>query len=250
VNHGNRDAEWREWFRAAGWINQSLASVPAAGNHEYSRADGTRGLTEHWQSQFALPRNGPAGLEESCYYLDIQGVRIVTLNSSEKREEQAAWLDRLLAQGPRRWTIVTLHHPIFSSARGRDNRELRESWQPVFEKHGVDLVLQGHDHTYGRGNLTSGVNTEAGGHGTVYVVSVSGPKMYKLQDASWMTRVAERTQFFQVIRVNKDVLEYEARTARGTLYDAFRLRKRPGKPNEFTDLAPKTPPRVSADSGE
>ena len=244
VNRGNADAEWGEWFRAAGWINRSIPSLATPGNHEYPRSGGGRTLSMHWRPQFALPENGVAGLEESCYYIDVQGVRIVSLNSNERRTEQGEWLDEVLRDNPNKWTILAFHHPVYSSARGRDNKKLREQWQPVFDKHHVDLVLQGHDHTYARSNLVSGVNAQSGDSGTVYVVSVSGPKMYEVDTNPWMARVAERTQLYQVIRVDGDRLEYEARTARGILYDAFELRKQDGKPNELVNRIPDTPARL------
>ena len=90
-------------------------------------------------------------------------MRIVSLNSNERRsksyadkEAQAAWLDRVLTDNPNRWTVVTFHHPVFSPAKDRDNPDLRRLWQPVFDKHKVDLVLQGHDHTYARSGLVVG----------------------------------------------------------------------------------------------
>ena len=64
-----------------------------------------------------------------------------------------------------------------------DNPEIREALQPIFEYYGVDLVLQGHDHTYARSglmtheNVGTGVTARSPKAGTVYVVSVSGPKM-------------------------------------------------------------------------
>ncbi|MCW5979767.1 MAG: metallophosphoesterase family protein [Bryobacteraceae bacterium] len=247
VNRGNRDAELGEWHQAAGWINRWVTSLPVAGNHEYGTwQEGRRALTAHWRPQFALPENGPQGLEESCYWIDIQGVRFVILNSNELVEEQAAWLEAVLAANPNRWTILAFHHPIFSSARGRDNRVLRETWKPVFDRHSVDLVLQGHDHTYARSNLLSGVNAADPEGGAVYVVSVSGPKQYRVQRETWMARAAERTQLFQVVRVDGDVLSYEARTATGALYDAFELRKVQGRPNELISKVPDVPERLGA----
>jgi 3',5'-cyclic AMP phosphodiesterase CpdA len=249
INRANRDAEWGEWHRAAGWINATLPSVAVPGNHEYAAEEGgERRLSGHWRPQFTLPRNGVAGLEESSYYLDIQGVRVVGLNSNEKREEQAAWLDELLSDNPNRWTICAFHHPIFSAAGSRDNPELRALWQPLFDKHKVDLVLQGHDHSYARSNLITGVNAQAGEGGTVYVVSVSGPKMYELKPANekWWVRAAEDTQLYQVIRIAGDRLSYESHTARGHIYDTFELVKHDGAPNELIDKAPKTPERRRA----
>jgi hypothetical protein len=190
-------------------------------------------LSRFWRPIFNLPENGPAGVKETCFYVDIQGVRIVAMNSNEKQEEQAAWLDELLSDNPNRWTVVTHHHPIFSAARSRDNPELRALWQPIYDKHNVDIVLNGHDHTYARSNLMSGLSTREGG--TVYVVSVSGPKMYELDEEEWMARFAEQTQLFQVIEIDGDSLHFESRTARGNLYDSFDLLKRDGQPNELVN---------------
>ena len=236
INRANVDAEWGDWFLAAGWINGKLSSVPTPGNHEYEKGVGEKALSRHWQPLFTLPENGPSGPPaETSYYLDIQGVRVVALNSNEALEEQAAWLDDLLADNPNRWTVVAHHHPVYSASKDRDNPEMRALWQPIYDKHGVDLVLQGHDHTYARSNLMTGENIQAGPGGTVYVVSVSGPKMYKVDEEPWMVRSAQDTQLFQKIRIDGDVLSYESYTARGTLFDAFELRKRYGVANELIE---------------
>jgi predicted phosphodiesterase len=241
VNVSNRDAEWGEWFRSAGWISGQLPYVPVPGNHEYPRSVTGKELTKHWRASFTLPSSKIPGLDETSYFFDIQGVRIVGLNSNEKIEEQKAWLDEILSKNPNRWTVLAFHHPIFSSAKGRDNKELREAWQPVIDKHKVDLVLTGHDHTYARSNLATGANARSQNGGTVYVVSVSGPKMYNLDREPWMQRAAEDTQLFQVIRIAGDKLRYESRTARGLLYDAFELEKRSGQANRLTNIAPELP---------
>lgn len=43
---------------------------------------------------------------------------------------------------------MVYHDPAYSSGGNRDNRKLRETWTPLFDKHHVDLALQGHDHAY------------------------------------------------------------------------------------------------------
>lgn len=239
VNSGTRDVEWGEWHQAAGWINAMTPSLPTPGNHEYGvNPLRERKLTSHWKTQFTLPGNGVSALDESNYYVDIQGVRIVSLNSNEMQKEQAEWLDKTLANNPNKWTVLTFHHPIYSTARNRDNKALREVWQPVIDKYAVDLVLTGHDHSYGRSNLNTGTNARTGKNGTVYVVSVSGPKMYELTRGDWMVRAAEQTQLYQVISVDGDRLSFESRTGAGRLYDAFELRKRPGQSNELINKIP------------
>jgi 3',5'-cyclic AMP phosphodiesterase CpdA len=198
-----------------------------------------------------LPRNGPAGLEETVYVLDYQGARIVSLNSNERQAEQVPWLRKVLSENRQRWTILTFHHPIFSPAKGRDNAALRELWKPVFDEFKVDLVLTGHDHTYARSGDVSnrvrvGIQNVPDGYnqaydpaiGTVYVVSVSGPKMYDLSNDAWAVRTAEDTQLFQIITVDGNELRYTARTATSRLYDEFTLVKRAGQPNQLVESLP------------
>lgn len=251
VDAGNSDPQWGEWHAAAGWINGMVPSVPAAGNHEYSDP---KGLTKHWRAQFTLPDHGPAGLQESCYFIDYQGVRVIVLNSNEKHAEQAAWLQKTLADNPARWTVVAFHHPVYSPVAGRDNPAVREAWRTVIDgaPHGVDLVLQGHDHTYGRSGLMRGDNTLDGTQvtterGTIYVVSVSGPKLYTGGDMAWMVRRGNGVQLYQLIRFEAAELVYESRTARGDLYDAFTLRKRPDGGNDL--IEGENPPGPEGPSG-
>lgn len=271
VNRGDADHEWGEWFYSLGWMSGTVPQLAVPGNHEYSLSKELatgKGVTRHWRPQFELPENGPMGLEETAYYIDVQDVRIVALNSNEDQEVQSAWLHEVLEDNPNTWTIITHHHPIHSSGKGRDNEHLRRAWQPIYDKYGVDLVLQGHDHTYGRTtpitfkpdeavaegngdrenaiedetqNLATGVRGRTPG-GTVYVVSVSGPKMYGLKEypegRNPFSRQAADTQLYQIISIDGDELRYEARTATGELYDAFTLEKREGQPNEFIEQVP------------
>jgi 3',5'-cyclic AMP phosphodiesterase CpdA len=236
INNRDDDMQWSEWHRSGGWINGMVPSVPAVGNHEYAKT-----VDPHWRAQFALPENGPPGLEETCYFFDYQGVRIIALNTEEKVAEQTPWLEGVLANNPNRWTVITFHRPIYSPLKGRDNKAIREAWRPVFDRapKGVDLVLQGHDHTYGRSGLMRDDNTLSGGQvhdrGTVYCVSVSGPKLYNIGDSSWMMRKGDGLQLYQLIKVNGDRLSYESRTATGDRFDAFELRKRADGTNELIE---------------
>ena len=248
VNRAESDREWGEWFAAGSFIHAMMPAIPVAGNHEYSTVDDERRLSHHWRPTFALPENGPPGLEESVYWLDVQGVRFVVLNSNERLGEQAKWLDGVLQTNPNRWTVVTHHYPLFSSAKGRDNQALRELFKPRYDEYGVDLVLQGHDHSYGRGrNLPTGAAVHDSS-GTMYVVSVSGPKMYELTEDRWMDRGAENTQLYQLVTIDTDTLRYRAVTATGELYDAFELLKQADGPNRLVDLAPTTPERRFANT--
>jgi 3',5'-cyclic AMP phosphodiesterase CpdA len=257
IDSAEHDGQWGEWFGAGAWINAMLPVIAVPGNHEYiseKKQDGSRvqRLSRHWAAQFAFPDNGPEGLKDSVYYIDYQNIRVIALNSNELHAEQIPWIDETLSTSEKTWNIVTFHHPIFSMAKDRDNPKLRELWKPVLDRHQVDLVLTGHDHTYGRTgllvpdtNVATGANWRSAPAGTVYVVSVSGPKLYEFGTPMVdVLRKAEDTQLYQIITVDGDSLTYVARTATGEQYDGFTLNKRKGQPNEMIERIPSTPERL------
>jgi hypothetical protein len=259
------DDEWGEWAAAGGWALATIPQVPAAGNHEYVdhiMPDGSesRRLAPHWPVIFALPDNGAPGVEDTSYYLDYQGVRIIVLDGTSALDlgtldAQTAWLDERLAEAQGNWKIVLQHQPIFTCARPNDTQRLKAAWQPLYERHGVDLVLQGHDHCYSR--LTweegrdAGVEARAGGaiQGPVYMVSVAGAKMYGLNDRSdtQPDRVAEDTSLFQILDIAPDRLSIRAYLNTGVLYDGFDLVKGQDG-NQLLELAD-TLPNVRRCSG-
>jgi 3',5'-cyclic AMP phosphodiesterase CpdA len=261
INTAQSDAQWHEWFGAGAWLNAMIPSVPVVGNHEMHKGtDEVRRVSHHWRPQFTLPQQGPEGLEETCYSFVYSNCRIVVLNSNMKFDEQAQWLDKTLSENTSPWVVCTFHHPIFSTANDRDNALLRKSWKPILDKYNVDLVLQGHDHTYGRtgiqtpkalssepaetlGNVPTGLTHRDQHTGTVYVVSVSGPKMYNIEPKDFMVRVAEDTQLYQDIHIEDLKLRYESRTANGELYDAFELTKQLGQPNQLLEIPATMPER-------
>ena len=244
VDYPNKDSDWHEWFESGNWIHAKIPSIPTPGNNEYYKDGDTLRPSVLWRPQFTLPENGPKGFTETTYYTDYQGARIISLNSNERHKEQAPWLEKILENNPNKWTFVTFHHPIYAATQGLANKDQREAWKPLFDKYAVDLVLQGHNHTYARGNnIGSGVTVRDTTKGTVYVVSVSGPKQLKLRKDRWMTRGGENTQLYQIITVSGDTLHYRAMTVVGELYDAFDLVKQMGKPNKLIDRAPQSSER-------
>ena len=160
VNSANNDSDWEDWFQAGSWIHAQFPIIATPGNHEYAKNSiGTRSLSTLWRPHFTLPKNGPAGLEETVYFIDYQGARIISLNSNQDLAKQVNWLDNVLANNPNNWSFLTFHHPVYSASKNRNNKDLRELWKPIIDKHQVDLVLTGHDHSYARGhNIGNGVN--------------------------------------------------------------------------------------------
>ncbi len=266
VNTGSRDYEWAQWFKAVGFIHGMVPAVPVAGNHEYSRISASpveqrRALSQLWRPQWRLPEVAELAedLRETVYEVRYcEDLHVFVLDTmGGDLVAQAAWLDARLEASNARWRVATFHHPVFSSGSERDDVRRRDILLPVLRKHDVDLVLQGHDHTYARGGLTQSPERASGpaavgAIGPMFVNSVSGPKQYVWREAGWtdyaaqgveLQRRAENTQFFQVIRIDDGRLSYEAWTADGQLYDAFALDKDNDGTKRLVDATPATAER-------
>jgi hypothetical protein len=87
------------------------------------------------------------------------GVRFFALDSNYMTPEQIDWLQKELSQSGSDWKIAFFHHPIYSSGgrHGSDLR-LRETLEPVFVKHSVDVVFMGHEHFYERLKPQKGIH--------------------------------------------------------------------------------------------
>ncbi len=237
VDTAHKDFEWAQWFKAGGFIHSQWTAIPVVGNHEFQRMDGYGGikprrLSIQWRPQFTLPveKKLDKSLHETVYSVEYQDILIIVLNSTGFLEKQTEYIIEKLSNTNAKWKIVTSHHSVFSPAEGRDFEYARKTWKPLFDKYGVDLVLNGHDHTYARGHvpLKSKKIDQLGNFRTLYVTSVSGPKQYKLDieqiegykvDGYQNDKLGEDTQFFQVIDIEDDKLIYRAYTTLGSLYD-------------------------------
>jgi predicted MPP superfamily phosphohydrolase len=233
VDNGDNDEEWAELFDAMGWIPRMTPMIFLPGNHAYPfrrsiKKDKEYRLFHLWRPHFTLPENGPDTLKETVYFIDYQGVRLVMLNGNERLEEQAKWLDHTLSVNPQPWTIAAIHQPLYSTRRRGHDKLLQDLFVPVFDKYAVDLVLQGHDHAYARTyKLRNGNKVTGKEKGTVYVISVCGPKSYLISQRNkhLMVKLGTGRQLFQVISVEGNRLRYEVFNALGELFDSFELEK-------------------------
>ena len=60
------------------------------------------------------------------------------------------WIEQDLAGTDARWKFVVYHHPAFNVGDDHYAEQHMRALSPLFEKHGVAVVLHGHEHTYQR----------------------------------------------------------------------------------------------------
>jgi hypothetical protein len=159
-----------------------MASVPfyvAVGNHDVGAANlGTYpdGLAYFYYSD--LPLNAPAfkrtvtarGTPEQLasfkkatgprypnmtnYSFDHGNVHIVCIDANiyvhPFEQDFLEWLENDLKSSKAKWKMVNYHQPGFNSSNAHYAQQWMRVLSPVFERTGVDLVLNGHVHNYQR----------------------------------------------------------------------------------------------------
>jgi hypothetical protein len=249
---GVAQTEWDGFFGGTSTggfdVVDSLARIPlmpANGNHD--------GLAVNYLLQFALPQevNGDEfGNGEEWYSFDYGNAHFVVLNDSTSGDRisgvESDWLEADLAAVDRTttpWVFVMHHKPAYScSTNHGSDLEIRQAWQPIYDRFAVDFVFNGHDHDYERSlpirgfqeGTTNGVVAEAGengipvdGSGTVYVVAAgAGAPLYGVDpDSCNHTHFTESVVNFLVLEVEGRTLRYQAFRGDGSMLDEFEYTK-------------------------
>ncbi|WP_046503991.1 purple acid phosphatase family protein, partial [Streptomyces odonnellii] len=157
---------WDQFLAQTETVASRVPWMVTTGNHDmeaWYSPDGYGGQNARW----TLPGGGPDPVKSPGVYSFTYGnVGVVALDANDVSHEirantgytdgaQTRWLDdRLAALRADRdidFIVVFFHHCAFSttSAHASDGG-VREAWVPLFDKHGVDLVVNGHNHVYER----------------------------------------------------------------------------------------------------
>ena len=141
-------------------------------------------------------------------------VEFFALDSTAFDDVQAQWLDGALAASRARWRIVFLHHPLYSSARRHgSNARLRTQLEPVLVRHGVALVLAGHDHVYERTRPQRGI---------VHIVSGAGGALRRGdldQKSPFLAAGNDQVNSFLFVEASADALKLWAVGPDGRVLD-------------------------------
>jgi predicted phosphodiesterase len=142
------------------------------------------------------------------------GVRIFALDSNYMDKSQLDWLAKELAASGSDWKIVFFHHPLYSSGEthGSDDT-LREQLQPLFLKHGVDVVFAGHEHFYERLKPQKGI---------YYFISGGAGKLRKgdVSKTNLTAKAYDTGYHFMLIELGKPGLNFQAINQDGKVIDS------------------------------
>ena len=130
----------------------SLPIVAIPGNHEYLKGV-VKTLPNHWKTIFPNPQNGPARFLGTTYYVDFPYLRLITIDTDGLHRvsdytQVAFWLKNNLRNAGKKFTVVMMHHPVYSFAQGRSNPLMWLAFHSAMRE--ADVVFSGHDHNYAR----------------------------------------------------------------------------------------------------
>ena len=130
------------WFTIVDPIDEKMKI--AIGNHD----DPSSSLLNQYMSHFSLSKQ--------YYSFNFQNAHFVVLSTEQiSSSSQYAFVKSDLAKASANanidWIIVYMHKPLYTSPSVHAGEStMRDTYHPLFDQYGVDLVLYGHNHTYER----------------------------------------------------------------------------------------------------
>ncbi|MFH8570819.1 fibronectin type III domain-containing protein [Streptomyces sp. NPDC017993] len=188
---------WDQFLAQTESVAKSVPWMVTTGNHDmeaWYSPHGYGGQNARW----TLPGNGPDARNAPGVYSFAYGnVAVVALDANDVSYEipanqgytdgaQTRWLDRRLgelrAADGIDFVVVFFHHCAFSTTNSHaSDGGVRDAWLPLFDKHRVDLVVNGHNHVYERTDalkggrvakkMPPGESVDAAREGIVYVTA-------------------------------------------------------------------------------
>lgn len=238
INFAPDQGEWEKWLDLA-WKDESgkpsslaqVLTVSAHGNHENH--------TSLFYSNVVLPQDVDSYPEyaELFYSFDVGPAHLVVVDDEyivSPDEDPAyqdvltAWLEADLAAANANrakvpWIIALHHHGEYSSSNHGDDADVlrgRAYFVPIWQKHHVDLVVDGHDHNYERTHVLAGpadaptVESDPK-NGTMYVVCAgTGAPAYSsgksaFTDVSFDYKSGEAVGFYGMLKITQAELKLE-----------------------------------------
>lgn len=182
-----------------GWENVPVINCP--GNHEYRKGI-RKTLPEQWYRMFHHPLNGPNRFLGTTYYVDFPRLRFIVIDSNGLQRLSdftivQTWLTRAIHSAGNRYTAVMMHHPVYSSGKGRFNPGMWLFFHTILHK--ADVVFAGHDHCYARRGHFINTNSSAKSYKRKYYMPVSTKHTHNLYELMEVTDDALRVKTYSIV---------------------------------------------------
>lgn len=182
-------------------LKQGVKFRACLGNHDIR--------TENGDLQVKYP---DFNMDGRYYTFQENGVQFFVLdtNTNVDWKPQLAWLEQELSQSKAPWKIVYGHHPIYSSGVYGTDQNLVAKLSPLFQKHKVQLYINGHEHSYER---TKPID------GTSYLITgIGGAHLRRVGRSEWTGYSVTRFGF-SAVEVYPDRIQIEGIGTDGLVFD-------------------------------
>lgn len=146
-------------------------------------------------------------------------IRFFAIDSNYVDQKQLDWLEKELSASGSDWKIAFFHHPIYSSGdRHGSNLVLREQLEPLFLKHGVDVVFTGHEHFYERLHPQKGIS---------YFIAGSSAKLRRgnITKSQLTAKGFDQGYTFMLVEIAGDVLYFQTISEKGQTVDSGTIQR-------------------------
>lgn len=226
VDNGEDEYQWQTWLKSVESSISDMPLAPALGNHEAYSLDWKMTMPKRYLSHFQVPENGDTALAGHYYSFDWGNVHFTVLDTSlyeEKEwipdlyEKEKVWAKKDIQQSQKKWKVVLMHKDPFQYSFADASRPARkegfseegETFMPVFDETGVDLVLSAHLHTYrDRGHV---YGFKRNPKGPAYVIlglsgNVRYPRLWKEHALDEYVAPQPETDNYTVLEASEDAL--------------------------------------------
>lgn len=130
-------------------------------------------------------------------------------NSNADWKNQLSWLEKQLSLSKATWKVVFGHHPIYSSGVYGSNQDFIQKFTPTFQKYGVQLYINGHEHSYERTRPIDG---------TTYLICGAGAGNRPVGRSEW-TEYSTSDLSFAAYEVYPDRIEVSGIGTNNRIFD-------------------------------
>ena len=227
VDTGTNDSNWTEHFFPG--MEELICRVPlfpVLGNHEQD--------ARNYYNYMSLP--------DPEYFYDFRfgNAHFFMIDSNRNVQpgsEQHEWLEEQLQNSDSHWKFVCHHHPPYSS----DENDYGDLWQtnkstrgdlrlrdlvPLYEKYNVDIVWNGHIHSYERTwPVRAGKARQE--NAPIYVIAGGGGGGLETPGPvrPFFQNHVRHGHHYVMVHINGNTLEFRAYTLDDRLFDTVRIEK-------------------------
>ncbi len=138
----------QRFFKPFQAIIANAPLYPVIGNHDVKEEKGAAYLRA-----FEVPSE--ASGTERYYSFRWGQAEFFALDTTDRDflkpgTPQVKWLESALSRSTAKWKIAFGHHPVYSNGADGGKPFLRNRALPLFQRHGLDLYINGHEHNYER----------------------------------------------------------------------------------------------------